>query len=216
MKLKAFTALARKIFEKLPEEWRTGLGELTIVRRARHHPVIVSGYLLAEPVPAKGDAPAEFRLYYGSFVALDSRDPDFDFEHELREALAYEALMRSIAGSVPSAQHASYALRENAKRLNGDPFDPLLYRFGAVEGRATFSIGNTVFLELPLSNRQLQKLAGRSLRVRVHGMTHFVRVPRTLPEPRFRRLGRGPNGREIWAVMLGLHQLAPDHHSSAR
>src|SRR5262245_48270730 len=129
MKLKSFTSLARQIFAKLPEEWRNGLGELTVVRRARRHPAIVGGYTLAEAVPAKQDSPAEFRLYYGSFVALDSRDAEFDFDRELREALAYEGLMQSIARSIPAAEHQRYAEREDLKRQNGDPFDPLLYRF---------------------------------------------------------------------------------------
>lgn len=216
MKLKTFTSLARQIFDKLPEDWRSGLGELNVVRRARRHPHVVGGYTLTESVAGKEGAAAECRVYYGSFVALDSRDPEFDFELQLRESLAYEAFMNSVTRSMPEADHLQYALRENTKRLRGEAFDPLFYRFGRHEGRSCFSLGKVLFLELPLSRRHLARLAGRSLRVRVQNTTHFLRVPRVLPEPRFRRLGHGAAGAEIWAVMLGLTQLTPENHESAR
>ena len=134
-----FEQRAWQEWERIPEEYRSGVDGLRIERAAQPHPSLDGVYTLGECItesyPSEFGGPDTTRsvvvLYYGSFFRLSRQDPEFDWEEELWETLTHELQhhLESLAAD-DALVDMDYAADENYKRYEGEPFDPYFYRYG--------------------------------------------------------------------------------------
>lgn len=101
-------------------------------------------------------------LYYGSFASLARTDPNFDWESELRETIEHELRhhLEDRAG-FPDLRREDWAEEQNERRRAGESFDPLFYRAGVEKQTDEFWVGHDCFLEVRLSRRSLDRIAGK-------------------------------------------------------
>src|SRR4029079_8025848 len=87
-------------------------------------------------------------LYYGSFLRLSKQEPEFDWEEELWETLTHELQhhLESLADEAALVA-LDYAMDENFKRLEGEPFDPFFFRSGTRVADGVWRLERDVFLE---------------------------------------------------------------------
>src|SRR5262249_46315362 len=93
--LSDFEAKARAFFDEIPPEFRERVqGPVVVPGRKRHKRVrgmLTLGECVHAPHFHAEEPPlSTVFLYYGSFMALAARDPDFDVEGELRETVRHE------------------------------------------------------------------------------------------------------------------------------
>jgi hypothetical protein len=166
VKLRAFERLATAEWAAIPAEFREGAEGPVVVRRSHRHPLVPGYYTLGMCVPAPPlfSAGGELHLstvllYYGSFVACERRDPDFDIAAEVRETLRHEVRhhIEDRAGS--AALREEDAAEEAAERWReGLPHPPGFWRFGAPEGRGRWRLGPDLFVEMPLDRATRERL----------------------------------------------------------
>src|SRR5437016_4137720 len=95
MTLPEFEEKARTYFDEIPPEFRERVQGPVVVAERKGHRRVRGMLTLGECVHAPnwhGEEPplSTVFLYYGSFAALASRDPDFDLDGELRETIRHE------------------------------------------------------------------------------------------------------------------------------
>jgi hypothetical protein len=138
-----FDRRAWQEWERIPDEYRSGVDGLVIERAASPHPSLPDVYTLGECVTesypsALGDADSirsVVVLYYGSFFRLSRLDPDFDWAGELWETLTHELQhhLESLADD-DRLGGMDYAADQNFRRYQGESFDPFFFRHGMPEG----------------------------------------------------------------------------------
>ena len=156
MRFSEFEAHARAEWERIPETYREGVDGLVIERAPRAHPnrsdVFTLGECITESYPSDFGSAETTRsavvLYYGSFRALAQQDPGFDWHHEIWETLTHELQhhLESLADD-DVLGGVDYAVDENFKRRDGEPYDPYFYRSGLEIGNRVFRIEDDIFLE---------------------------------------------------------------------
>ena len=99
MNLAEFETLAGGMWDDIPAVARQGVDRVTVVEEPLSHPdfgdVFTLGECVTETWPdgfGEGDVRSELLLYHGSFAALASRDPAFEWEEELWETILHELL----------------------------------------------------------------------------------------------------------------------------
>ncbi|HET6203852.1 MAG TPA: hypothetical protein VFI25_13735 [Planctomycetota bacterium] len=184
MKFAAFDALAREMFETVPEEFRRGIVSLLVHRRARRHRRIPDYFTLGECEPGTagpeaGEWASRIHLYHGSFRALARRDEAFEEEEELWETILHEIRhdLEDRAGA-RALLDEDEAEEQNERRRAGLPFEPGFYRKGERGEGGEWWVGPDCFLEVPLSRRDWRRLAGQPHPIRWGEDTFEVRVPR--------------------------------------
>ena len=87
-------------------------------------------------------------LYWGSFQAVASSDPEFDWEGEIWETLTHELRhhLESLA-SDDALEGVDYAMEQEFRRFGGQPFDPFYYRRGDDLGDGLFRVEGRFYLE---------------------------------------------------------------------
>ena len=157
MKFDEFEASALRHWEKVPAEFKRGVDRIMIERDARAHEdldeIYTMGECITENFPSDFGGPDTTRsavvLYYGSFLRLSHLDSEFDWEREIWDTLTHELQHHLEALADEDAlEDFDYAVDENFKRLNGEPFDPLFFRVGEPLGEGRYLVERDVFIEL--------------------------------------------------------------------
>jgi hypothetical protein len=148
---------AARVWDEIPEDYRSGVDGLVIERKAQAHPslpdIYTLGECLTESYPSDWGGPDTTRsvlvLYYGSFRRLSELDPEFDWEYEIWETVTHELRhhLESLAAE-DALEDVDYAMDENFKRLQGDPFDPEFYRYGEPLAPGVFAAERDIFIEI--------------------------------------------------------------------
>jgi predicted Zn-dependent protease with MMP-like domain len=153
-----FEEIAWQYWDEIPEQYKDGVDGMVVSRDALPHPTLADiytlGECLTESYPSDFGGPDTIRsiltLYHGSFDRLAELDPEFDWEDELWETLTHELQhhLESLA-SEDALVDMDYAVDENFKRMNAEPFDPFFYRSGERLADRVYRVERDVFLEQP-------------------------------------------------------------------
>lgn len=152
-----FERRASQVWEEIPDMYRSGVDGLLLEREARSHPTLPDIYTLGECLtemyPSDWGGPDTTRsvlvLYYGSFQRLSELDPDFDWRYEIWETVTHELRHHLESLAVEDAlEDVDYAVDENFKRLQGEPFDPYFYRSGEPVAPGVYTADPDVFMEV--------------------------------------------------------------------
>lgn len=159
MDLAEFEERARAYFEEIPPEFRERVQGPVVVAEPKRHKRVRGMLTLGECVHAPSWHAEEpllstVFLYYGSFAAIASRDPDFDVDAELRETVRHEVQhhIEDMAGA-RGLRDYDWAAEEHQKRLAGDEHAPNYWRRGEpVKGDPDLRmLDGDLFLEVELS-----------------------------------------------------------------
>ena len=154
-----FERHASRVWEEIPEEYRSGVDGLVVQQKEQTHPTLPDIYTLGECVteayPSDWGGPETTRsvlvLYHGSFQRLAELDPDFDWRYEIWETVTHELRHHlEWLAAEDALEDVDYAMDENFKRLRGDPFDPEFYRYGEEVASGIYEAEGEVFLEREL------------------------------------------------------------------
>ena len=139
MTFREFEQLAHTSWDQIPEEYKSGVDGVRVLRRAKPHDELADVYTLGEcltegyhsDVSGPETTRSTVFLYYGSFAALAELDDEFDWEEEVWETLTHELQHHLESLAMESAlEDVDYAADENFKRHEGKSFDPLSFRSG--------------------------------------------------------------------------------------
>ena len=152
-----FERAASAAWEEIPVAYKEGVDGLTVRAEALAHPahagIFTLGECVTEAFPSGFDGPETLRslvvLYHGSFQALASRDPAFDWEGELWETLTHELRhhLESLA-SEDGLEGVDYAMEHDFRRSRGEDFDPWYFQRAEEPEPGVFVAEDLVFLEL--------------------------------------------------------------------
>lgn len=152
-----FEHTARRIWKEIPAEYKEGVDALVVARAAvtdeRYPDVVTLGECITEEYPSPYGGPDTTRssvvLYYGSFEHIAVQDADFDWEDEIRETITHEIRhhLESLAAE-DSLEDLDYAVDQNFRRLQKEPFDPLFYRAGEVMEDGVYRVEADLFFEV--------------------------------------------------------------------
>lgn len=183
MTYEEFERRAEAVWNEIPGTYRSGVDGLVIERGSRPHPTLPDiytlGECLTESYPSDWEGPDTVRsvlvVYYGSYRRLSELDPDFDWRYEIWETITHELRhhLESLA-SEGALEDVDYAVDENFKRLQDQPFDPFFYRYGEEVAPGVFEAERDIFLEIVVGDA-----APVSPRVEFdwHGARHSVPLP---------------------------------------
>ena len=159
MDFSEFERRAGRVWEEIPDEYRSGVDGLVVERESRAHPslpeIYTLGECLTESYPSDWGGPETTRsvlvLYYGSFRRLSELDPDFDWEYEIWETVTHELRHHlEWLAAEDALEDVDYAVDENFKRLQGEAFDPEFYRYGEEIMPGVYHAEQDVFIEIEL------------------------------------------------------------------
>ena len=146
--------MVRRMAEEVPAEYLDGVVEVVVSRKTVPHPARSDIWTMGEciPLPAMDAEPdavqSRIVLYYGSFAALASTDPDFDWREEAWETLTHELRHHlEWRARAPDLEALDRAVEANYARHDGDPFDPLFYRDGEAVAPGVYRVEDDYFLE---------------------------------------------------------------------
>lgn len=186
-----FERRVARVWDEIPGSFRAGVDGLVIEEEARPHPALPDiytlGECLTESYPSDWGGPDTTRsvlvLYYGSFQQLSQLDPDFDWRYEIWETVTHELRhhLESLA-SEGGLEDVDYAVDENFKRLQDEPFDPFFYRSGEEIAPGIFEAESDVFIEIEWSD---DAPPGQRIPFLWHGERHTVPVPPELGDLTF-------------------------------
>jgi hypothetical protein len=192
MDLDTFTARAEAAYEEVPEQYKEGIDGLVIDPATERHPslpdIFTLGYCDTESYLSEWVGPdttrSTIRLFYGSFRALASRNPDFDWEAEIYETVQHEIKhhLEWLAGE-DQLGGVDYAMDEAFKRQQGLDFDPWFFQHGDPMGRGVYVVEDMVFLEQEWD--PARPPAGKEMTVRWQGTDYAVPTPDELGDLHF-------------------------------
>lgn len=177
MDLAEFEEKARAYFEEIPPEFRERVQGPVVVAEPKRHKRVRGMLTLGECVHAPSWHSEEpllstVFLYYGSFAAIASRDPDFDVDAELRETVRHEVQhhIEDMAGASRLRDY-DWAAEQHQKRLSGEEYAPNYWRGGeAVKGHSDLRmLDGDLFLEIELSRGEWDDARRDGLVVTVAG-----------------------------------------------
>ncbi len=162
MDFETFEQRAAAAWSRIPDGYKAGVDGVVVERGARRHPsrpdVFTLGECLTESYPSDWGGPDTTRswvvLYHGSFRKVARRDEHFDWDEELWETLTHELRhhLESLADN-DALGDVDYAVDENFKRRDGEPFDPFFFRAGEPVGTALFQVEDELFQEYAYRTR---------------------------------------------------------------
>ena len=183
MKPAEFERRAAEVWNEIPAHYREGVDGLVVRREARRHPTLPDiytlGECLTEAYPSEWGGPDTTRsilvLYHGSFRALSELDPAFDWDYEIWETVTHELRhhLESLAAE-DALEDLDYAMDENFKRLDGQPFDPFFYRSAEAVAPGIYVAEGDAFLEIELAP---DEPVGPELRFQWAGSRYVVDAP---------------------------------------
>jgi hypothetical protein len=151
MLLADFRQMVERMFAEVPADFLEGIVGLEVSSRSVPHPDRQDVYTLGECVPIDtGDdtAPSRVVLYHGSFRALATGHPDFDWKAEAWETLTHE-LRHHLEWKARSQELDEYdwAAEQGFARSDAEPYDPLFFLAGERVAEDTYRIDDDVFLD---------------------------------------------------------------------
>lgn len=158
MDLAEFEEKARAYFDEIPPEFRERVQGPVVVTGSKGSKRVRGMLTLGECVHAPSWHSEEpllstVFLYYGSFAAVASRDPEFDVDAELRETVRHEVQhhIEDMAG-VNRLRDYDWAAEQHAKRSHGEKHAPNYWRAGEpVKGDGDLRmLDGDLFLEIEL------------------------------------------------------------------
>jgi hypothetical protein len=191
MRRRDFEAMVRGMADELPPDFRSGIVAIEVTAKTIPHPVREGIYTLGECVPhafgAPGDETAQLRstvyLHFGSFAALASGDPGFDWRHEAWETLTHEVRHHlEWRANAPALEALDDAVEANYARQDGEPFEPLFFHDGEPVAPGVTKVEDDVFVDVPLGRRDWRRAAGGTTPFVWHGRTYRVALPAELPD----------------------------------
>lgn len=192
-----FERRASKVWQEIPADFRSGVDGLVIERSGRPHPTMPDIYTLGECVtesyPSDWGGPETTRsvlvLYYGSFARLSELDPEFDWRYEIWETVTHELRHHlEWLAAEDALEDVDYAVDENFKRIQDEPFDPWFYRYGEEIAPGVFEADRDVFLEM---EHERKTAPGPRIEFRWHGRRYSVHVPARLGDLTFLQIIAG-------------------------
>lgn len=156
MDLATFEARALEMWVEIPAAFREGVDGVVVHEQAEAHPdhpdYFTLGMCLTEPYPSSYTGPETTRsvvaLYWGSFVEVAERTPDFDWEEELWETLTHELRHHlEFLAEDEAFVGLDHAMEEGYKRSIGEPFDPWYWQRGLPLAPGVFRVEQDVYLE---------------------------------------------------------------------
>ena len=177
MTLAEFEERALAEFEGIPPEFRERVQGPVVLAERKGHKRVRGMVTLGECVHAPrfhGEEPLHSTvfLYYGSFMALASRDPEFDVDAELRETVRHEVQHHlEDAAGVARLRDFDWAAEQNASRKEGRPHASNFWRKGepVKEQDDLTMLDGDLFLELELSRAEWDDARNGGLVVTVAG-----------------------------------------------
>lgn len=192
MRFEEFEAAARRAFDRIPPEYRTGVDALRVEREALPHPTAPEVYTLGECVteayPSDWEGPETVRsvvvLYHGSFVRLSEMDPEFDWDEELWETLTHEIRHHlEWLAMEDDLERVDYAMDEEFKRWEGEPFDPWYFQYGDPVDEGVYRVENRFYLEQRWRPEEFEE--AERIEFAWRGRTFAVRRPDALGDLHF-------------------------------
>lgn len=206
-----FEELAWGLWEEIPEEYKAGIDGLIVERRSAMHPELPEVYTLGEchteHYPGEIGGPDQIRsavvLYYGSFLQIAREDPGFDWEEELWETIVHELQHHlEFLASEAGLESLDYAMDENFKRLDGEPFDPFFYHAGVELAPRTWGVERDFFIEREYRERDE---LGEAIEFEWRGEPYLVEVPAELGDVAYIWLEEGvarEDDEEVYLVLV--------------
>jgi predicted Zn-dependent protease with MMP-like domain len=162
MTFEEFEQHARDAWDEIPKAYKEGVDGLTVRRNAPAHPehedVFTLGECLTEEhVSDFGSADTTrsiIALYWGSFRALATKNPDFDWDGEIWETLTHELRhhLESLAGD-DALEDVDRAADETFRRFDGQAFDPWYYQYGDEVAPGLYRVEKAWYLEQTWDSR---------------------------------------------------------------
>ena len=178
-----FERHASRVWEEIPDEYRSGVDGLVVDRSERPHPTLPDIYTLGECVtesyPSDWAGPETTRsvlaLYWGSFQRLSELDPEFDWEYEIWETVTHELRHHlEWLAAEDALEDVDYAVDENFKRFQGEPYDPWFFRYGEEVAPGVYEAERDVFIEVDYGPK---RPPGPRVPFQWHGERHSVPLP---------------------------------------
>ncbi len=139
---------------EVPTEYHDGIAEVVVSPRTVVHPERADVFTLGECVPfnVDGGDPAASQsrvvLYHGSFSALATLDPDFDWDTEAWDTLVHELRHHVEWRADDHALEAfDRAVDANHARHAGEPWDPLFFLDGEEVSPGVFMVDGDCFVD---------------------------------------------------------------------
>ena len=179
MRLDDFRQLVERLLKDVPPTYLDGVVAVEVSPKTVPDPVRGDVYTLGECIPLEwsgtgADLQSRVVLYHGSFAAL-ARHGDFDWREEAWETLAHELRHHlEWRAHVGALEAYDWAVAENFKRHEGQPFDPFFYRSGEEVAPGVYKVDDDVFLERATGNVQR---GGAAVEGVWHGRRYRVPVP---------------------------------------
>jgi hypothetical protein len=210
----------------VPREFLDGVAEIVVSPRTLPHPDRPGIFTLGEciPLPVAGDAGPEsiqsrIVLYHGSFAALATMTPGFDWQDEAFETLTHELRHHlEWRARAPDLEDFDWAVEQNYARQDGETFDPAFYLAGAPVGDEAWRVEDDVFLD------RIVTALPDAVSVRWGGREYLVPVPHEASLPAFLILegvADPPAGELVLVVrrkpgMLALLRPVKRYHAAVR
>jgi hypothetical protein len=226
MRLSDFEAMVVRMAGEVPRDFLDGVAEIVVSPRALPHPERPGIYTLGECIPlptATGSGPEGIQsrivLYHGSFAALATVTPGFDWRDEAFETLTHELRHHlEWRARAPDLEDFDWAVEENYARQDGEAFDPVFYLSGAPVGDDSWRVEDDVFLD------RIVTALPDAVPVRWGGREYLVPVPPDASLPAFLILegvADPPAGELVLVVrrkpgMLSLLKPATRYHAAVR
>ena len=187
MRLSDFEAMVVRMAREVPREFLDGVAEIAVSPRTLPHPERPGIFTLGEciPLPIAADAGPEsvqsrIVLYHGSFAALATVTPGFDWRDEAFETLTHELRHHlEWRARAPDLEDFDWAVEQNYARQDGEAFDPGFYLVGAPVGDDAWRVEDDVFLD------RIVSVLPDAVSVRWGGREYLVPVPAEASLPAF-------------------------------
>ena len=226
MRLSDFEAMVVRMAGEVPREFLDGVAEIVVSPRTLPHPERPGIFTLGEciPIPVGADAGPEgiqsrIVLYHGSFAALATVTPGFDWQDEAFETLTHELRHHlEWRARAPDLEDFDWAVEQNYARQDGETFDPAFYLSGAPVGDEAWRVEDDVFLD------RIVTALPDAVSVRWGGREYLVPIPAEASLPAFLILegvADPPAGELVLVVrrkpgMLALLRPVKRYHAAVR
>ena len=151
MRLDHFRDMVGRMAAEVPAEFLDGVAAIEVSPKSLPDPVRAGVYTMGEWIPfdtGSDEVVSRVVLYHGSFLALSSERPDFDWRDEAWETLLHE-LRHHVEWKARTDELEAYdwATEQNFARLDRQPFDPLFYRSGEAVTEDVYRVDDDVFVD---------------------------------------------------------------------
>lgn len=183
MELDRFERRAHEVWQEIPDQYRAGVDGLVVREEMKAHPTLPEiytlGECLTESYPSDWGGPDTVRsvlvLYHGSFRELARLDPRFDWEYEVWETVTHELRHHlEWLAAEDTLEDVDYAVDENFRRFQGEPYDPFFYRSGERVAPGLFQAEQDVFMEI---EHPADRPPSDPLEIRWQGRRYAVPLP---------------------------------------